>query len=209
MECPCCNIFIELKVGPAEFINDVAEGNRKIEVIKRNALYVAKVEGLDKDPRLSQEGDHFYNNLEKLALTKLAFYECFKCHIPFFGGMKDCAELMRQEEEEKRPDPSELICSYCRASGEGAGRTDCEKHGKMNILWKCRFCCEVAVWLCWGTTHFCEPCHQRAGNNEHKPCDPEKCHMHGCHPPTGVEFAIGCGMCRNGMEALPEDTLKA
>lgn len=23
----------------------------------------------------------------------------------------------------------------------------------------CRYCCSVASWYCWGTTHMCDPCH--------------------------------------------------
>lgn len=59
------------------------------------ALHFAKIEGLDKDERLTREGDPFFGKLEELAVSKIAFYECFKCKIPYFGGMKDCAEAIR------------------------------------------------------------------------------------------------------------------
>lgn len=35
----------------------------------------------------------------------------------------------------------------------------CPKHGSDFIEYKCRFCCSVAVFFCFGTTHFCNPCH--------------------------------------------------
>ena len=35
---------------------------------------------------------------------------------------------------------------------------------------KCKYCCSIALFFCWGTTHFCNDCHNRAGNNEVKPC---------------------------------------
>ena len=51
----------------------------------------AKYEGIDKDPRLSDPADdRFYNNLQAWALFKLAYYPCYKCGVPYFGGMKDC-----------------------------------------------------------------------------------------------------------------------
>ena len=33
---------------------------------------------------------------------------------------------------------------------------ECAKHGADFIEFKCRFCCNIASWYCWGTTHFCE-----------------------------------------------------
>ena len=28
-----------------------------------------------------------------------------------------------------------------------------------HAVWKCRYCCDLAVWFCFGTTHFCDSCH--------------------------------------------------
>lgn len=50
----------------------------------------AKFEGLEKEPRLKLVGDIYYNNMQAFALYKLAYYQCFKCKVPYFGGMKDC-----------------------------------------------------------------------------------------------------------------------
>ena len=33
-----------------------------------------------------------------------------------------------------------------------AGTTDCKIHGKDFIEYKCKFCCKIASWFCWGTT---------------------------------------------------------
>lgn len=43
----------------------------------------------------------------------------------------------------------------------------CPKHGTDYLEYKCRYCCSVAVFFCFGTTHFCNPCHddfQRVAN---------------------------------------------
>jgi E3 ubiquitin-protein ligase MYCBP2 len=50
----------------------------------------AKHEGLDKDARLKDPSDRFYNNLKAYSIFKLAYFQCFKCKNPYFGGMKDC-----------------------------------------------------------------------------------------------------------------------
>jgi hypothetical protein len=63
--------------------------------------------------------------------------------------------------------------------------------------YKCRFCCNVACWFCWGTTHFCDACHRRATEMSRKPQhELPKCTCNVKHPPNGVEFCLGCSLCR-------------
>ena len=52
----------------------------------------AKIEGLDKDQRLNDPNDRFYQNLPAFSMFKCAFYMCFKCKGPYFGGMNDCGD---------------------------------------------------------------------------------------------------------------------
>lgn len=54
------------------------------------SLERAKHEGIDKSERLKDPNDPYYNDLQAWALYKLAYYPCFKCKVPYFGGMKDC-----------------------------------------------------------------------------------------------------------------------
>ena len=110
--------------------------------------------------------------------------------------------------------------------GAGPAQQSCSKHGTDYLEYKCRFCCSVAVFFCFGTTHFCNPCH-----DQHSKCtstakgkmpqcpvcairhwhmsharqagpvlrqlEGSECPLHVVHPPTGEEFALGCGLCRN------------
>ena len=70
----------------------------------------------------------------------------------------------------------------------------------------------MAVFFCFGTTHFCNACHddfQRVANvpkHELPQCpvgpksvqlEGDECPLHVSHPPTGEEYALGCGVCRN------------
>ena len=88
----------------------------------------------------------------------------------------------------------------------------CAKHGTDFLEYKCRYCCSVAVYFCFGTTHFCNSCHndfQRLTSMKKsefpqcpvapraKPMEGNECPLHVKHPPTGEEFALGCGVCRN------------
>lgn len=42
-------------------------------------------------------------------------------------------------------DPSELVCSSCLPPSAGA--PECSKHGKDYVVWKCRYCCNEALFL--------------------------------------------------------------
>lgn len=59
------------------------------EVIEK-AIIRAKFENLDKNPRLVDRNDRFFNDIKAFAIYKLSYYQCFKCKGPYFGGMKDC-----------------------------------------------------------------------------------------------------------------------
>lgn len=50
----------------------------------------AKVEGLDKDEKFTDPTYAYHNKLEEYAMYKCAFYMCFKCKDPYFGGLKEC-----------------------------------------------------------------------------------------------------------------------
>lgn len=66
------------------------EGQALEKIVKSKAAERGKHEGLDKNPRLLDIGDFYYNNLQDFAMFKCAYYQCFKCSAPYFGGLKDC-----------------------------------------------------------------------------------------------------------------------
>ena len=78
----------------------------------------------------------------------------------------------------------------------GGGVADCKKHGSQYIDFKCRYCCSVSLWFCFGTTHFCDRCHTKLDKKCY-PCDgPASCPLKIEHPKNGTEYALGCGLCR-------------
>lgn len=132
---------------------------RKFEVdVKKKALERAKFEGIDKDERLKDPNDPYHGDLQAYAMFKLAYYQCFKCKEAYFGGKKDCINAQQEQQEFK---PEELVCGKCAASSVKGGIKSCKTHGADFIEFKCKFCCSVAQWFCWGSTHFCEECHKR------------------------------------------------
>ena len=87
-----------------------------------------------------------------------AYFLCYKCQKPYYGGKRSCAEAMAPRDE--KYDPKELMCAACCP----INTTNCPRHGKEYVSFKCRFCCSVAQWFCWGNTHFCDSCHKRQTN---------------------------------------------
>jgi len=143
-------------------------------------------------------------NMTQLAMDRYAYYVCFKCQKAYYGGEARC-----DAEIGEKFDPEELVCGGC---SDVARAQMCPKHGTDFLEYKCRYCCSVAVFFCFGTTHFCDTCHddfQRLTNIPKVklpqcPAGPkakqllgDECPLHVMHPPTGEEFALGCGVCRN------------
>ena len=157
LKCPTCKANIQ-----ADHIAPIRKETKEMlayeKLVSKKALERAKFEEIDKDPRLKDPSDSFYNKLEDFAMFKLAYYQCFKCKDAYFGGKKDCLVAQGDQENFK---PEELVCPKCAAGVVGGGQKKCDKHGIDFVDFKCKFCCSVAQWFCWGSTHFCEECHKK------------------------------------------------
>lgn len=192
--CPLCQIkichpLLEDSMKPIKSLHKDIE-------LKAHAR--AEYEHLLSDPEIAESTGSFYRNSAGYAMDHFAYYMCFKCKNPYFGGQPRCNDGL------DRFDPSELICGSC----SGVGVEECPKHGKDYIIFKCRFCCSPSTWYCWGTTHFCDGCHRRQEAHDYmttKTADqlpqclgPDSCPLRIEHPPNGVEFSLGCGLCKGG-----------
>ncbi len=181
--------------------------------VKSKALLRLQSEGHDRAPELITPGAAFYGTApDEYALQRYAFYSCYKCHNPYFGGEASCAE-----EAPVSSDPKEFLCGSCSAaavksSGSGSGGggiQNCSKHGTEYLEYKCRFCCKLAVYFCWGTTHMCLSCHAdhakitRMAKEELPKCaGVGKCPAGGKHPAAGEEHCLGCGVCASQLRKV-------
>ncbi len=159
------------------------------------------LEGGHKDAAELKPGGRYERQPVQYALHKFAYYLCFQCRQPYFGGHRSC-EVAAGEGEAAQYEASEMVCGGCSA----LGKTTCEKHGAEAIEHKCKFCCSVASWFCWGTTHFCDDCHRKQGTpesmskkqrNQLPTCTPKTCPLRVAHPPNGEEYVLGCQICRS------------
>lgn len=200
--CPICKMPIEHPV-----LEELLKPIRNLfEDVKRKAFMRLEYEGLHRSETITTPGARFFNDPAGYAMERYAYYVCCKCSKAYYGGEVRCDVEAGVGEDY---DPNELVCGAC---SDVSRAQMCPKHGTDFLEYKCRYCCSVAVFFCFGTTHFCNACHddfQRVTNIPkqelpHCPAGPrakqlegEECPLHVKHPPTGEEFALGCGVCRN------------
>jgi hypothetical protein len=159
------------------------------EEVKEKATQRLNMLNLGKCEEVTKKESKFYNNPSGYAMYRFSYFPCFKCKKCYFGGEKVC-----DGNNDVEFDPKELVCGSC---SDFAALEDCPKHGKDFVEYKCKFCCNVSVWFCWGTTHFCDDCHKKASSITSVP----KNNLPACtcsikHPPNGDEFLLGCSLCR-------------
>jgi len=202
--CPLCKKWLEFP--PESALNTkMLEYTRLFEDIKRKSMERLKYEKRDQDERLVTKGDAYYQKPVEYAIAIYSYYECFKCKKPYFGGLKRCEDLMQEDSKNESFKPEELVCAEC--SSVGITLQNCPKHGKDYIEFKCKFCCSIATWFCWGSTHFCESCHKRQCEGDYvskytkdklpKCTGKNSCPLKVDHKGNGEEFALGCALCRN------------
>lgn len=119
--------------------------------VRRKALMRLEYEGLHNTEAIIAPGTKFHNDPALYAMDRYAYYVCYKCSKAYYGGEARC-----DAEIGENYDPTELVCGAC---SDVARAQMCPKHGTDFLEYKCRYCCSVAVFFCFGTTHFCNPCH--------------------------------------------------
>lgn len=119
--------------------------------VRRKALMRLEYEGLHNAEAILAPGTKFHNDPAFYAMDRYAYYVCYKCNKAYYGGEARC-----DAEIGENYDPTELVCGAC---SDVARAQMCPKHGTDFLEYKCRYCCSVAVFFCFGTTHFCNPCH--------------------------------------------------
>ncbi|CAD5232657.1 unnamed protein product [Bursaphelenchus xylophilus] len=176
------------------------------EDVKKKALLRLEYDGLLKVSAVTSEQSEFFNDPTGYALHRYVYVLCSKCNKAYFGGESRCQQALDSSSYK----PEELVCGGC---SDISGAPVCGRHGTEFLEYKCRFCCSVAVYFCFGNSHFCSICHSdfqrliatptnllpqcpvgpRATQLENQ----DGCPLRVKHPPTGEEFSLGCGICRN------------
>jgi len=95
--------------------------NELCEKVRAKALIRIDFMGLENAEEL-QPGGRFHGDKAGYAMDRLAYYLCYKCKEPYFGGERACAA-----EAPEAFDPEELVCGGC--SGIEVAQV-CSKHGR-------------------------------------------------------------------------------
>jgi E3 ubiquitin-protein ligase MYCBP2 len=144
LNCPLCSTSIRHQA----FSNLMTEFNALYRKVLLKAMERLRFEGLDRDPQVKSPSGRFYQNAAGFALQHYAFYQCFQCKNPYFGGARVC-----QAAGEKKINREELVCVSCQKL---ESLETCKVHGTDWLSFKCRFCCNMGVWHCWDKCHFCD-----------------------------------------------------
>eukprot|EP00494_Astrolonche_serrata_P033191 UN33460 len=99
------------------------------QVFELAELYATK-EDLAKDEDFMK----YDGTILQYALHRYAFYKCYHCGDPYFGGLKDCA----RDIEDDKIDRSNMLCSKCAKPTESFNK--CKVHDDKYLLWKCKYC---------------------------------------------------------------------
>ena len=162
-------------------------------------------------PRQIQAGGDYEGRPGEYALSRFNYYLCETCESPYFGGDRACHRggVERGDDHERGqvpafgPEAHRLVCGSCSVTSRGK---ECKKgHGAEEMEYKCRYCCDVAVWFCFDTTHFCDACHTKwvtaspdwETDPPMKACTRKTCPLRVEHPEHGQEFCLGCAVCRS------------
>ncbi|OTF80766.1 hypothetical protein BLA29_008492, partial [Euroglyphus maynei] len=192
--CPICKIPID-----HQSLSELLQPIRALyEDVRRKSLMRLEFEGLNQCEAITAPNARFYQDPVGFAMERYSYYPCMKCQKAYYGGEARCDI----EYDGNNYNPQELICGSC---SDITRAQICPKHGTDYLEYKCRFCCSVAVYFCFGSTHFCAACHddfQRLISlKEYPQCpvgphsiprdDCDECPLRVKHPPTGQEFALG------------------
>ena len=154
--CPLCKWEIQHSA-----LDDMMRSDLEMKAqIERDAVEWIKIEGLQHDKRLTDKHSPYFGDTVLFAVERVLFYQCFSCRKPYFCGLR--RDTIGGLHSSNR---NELICPSCVG---GDGMESCKKHGDKYMVFKCKYCCSVAVWYC-GTTHFCDGCYRKKTWNSNIP----------------------------------------
>ena len=217
MSCPECRQEISPRGLSKPIVAELGQLLSLKAKVEELALKNAERQGILNDAAVAEKDGKFYGKNQKYANKKCSVFLCNECKKPYFGGLRDCEQDMANEEQ-NNTQKEDLLCQDCLIKTLGYGETNCETHGAEHIDWKCQFCCAVAVWKCFGTHFFCNPCHDEYNRTMRPPtkdCGGINCPLGIAHPPPNADprkggvYPLGCGICRSEkLEKLKNSEIK-
>ena len=136
--CLNCKQWMEAPNNPdIQYILD--EDKKLYKLIEEKCIKRMEIEGIDKDPRLSNKNDPYYGKALEYGMQKISYYMCYKCKNPYFAGLVGCEggpgdNVNNENGGNDKFNPEHLICGGCVDLSGIAGETNCLKHGMVFSL---------------------------------------------------------------------------
>jgi uncharacterized C2H2 Zn-finger protein len=122
LNCPVCNTQKIDHVELRGVLKPLLKLHKEIETMCMKRL---KHEGRDKCDDIIKENGKFYKNPLGYAMHNFAYYMCYECKKPYFGGMRRCD--MNLGDGNENFNEKELICGSCCAK-KFKNTKSCAKH---------------------------------------------------------------------------------
>ena len=109
MDCPSCKQTVSADHCPP-VKKELTLVKKLRAFVEQEALHEAHRLEIDKDERLTTEGDFYFGKKLDYAMHRCSFYECGGCLKPYFGGLIDCEEEMDLMDGKTKDD---FLCKPC------------------------------------------------------------------------------------------------
>ena len=184
LNCPLCKT--EMRHPALHRLAAHASELRLKADIERAAVERVKVEALDRNNRrLSDLKSPDYGDVRKFSMDQLYKFS-MKSLLPVLQVRK---AILWRHEGVRRGGPRGRGGNYWRSTMRSTWCAARATH--------CKFCCAIATWFCWGSTHFCDACHKKQCSGVHlnkmklsklpKCTGKDKCPIKVKHPPNGPQ----------------------
>jgi hypothetical protein len=149
LNCTQCGELMKF-IDDFEFNNIIEEDLHLLDKINKIGKKIIQTEGLNKE----LEGLNLNGKEDKYIKDNFNFYLCSICKSPYYGGQRYCD----QEEYYENFDPKGLICA--KHDKKNLPKGSC-LHGLEFLIFKCKFCCSFANYVCFGGVRTCASCHKK------------------------------------------------
>ena len=135
--------------------------------IKARCLTLAQKDAIENFKQFHFHCERVKNNYVRPESDphRLYYFRCYICYKLSNGAMTDCNDQSNVHERNL----ADNLCFNCQSK--------CPFHESSYLVYKCRFCCDVATWDCTQIGKLCNDCHLFRAfyakpcicNNEHFP----------------------------------------
>lgn len=108
--CPICKANISIHPALADLLQPCLD---LYNTLVQKALTRLQYDGLSEAAEFQDPANRYFKDPVGFALNRYAYYLCYRCGRPYFGGESRCNIEMLMDGASDDFDPSELVCGSC------------------------------------------------------------------------------------------------